>query len=94
MCKSGRVKREREDDGAAAEDRRRAQHHGDDHQLDVADPPLPGGAQHHQADGGTGGLFGPEHGRKCAHYPCRMRKRCRSFDGQLAGWDPDVESLW
>lgn len=57
---------ERKDDGSFAEDRRRAQHHGDDHQLDVADPPLSGGAQHHQVDGGTGRVSGPQHRSKCA----------------------------
>ena len=58
----------RKDVGASAEDRRRAQHHGDDHQLDVADPPLSGGAQHHQAHGGAGWISRPEHGSKCANY--------------------------
>lgn len=55
------------DDGAFAEDRRRAQHHGDDHQLDVADPPLSSGAQYYQADGGAGRVPRPEYRSKV---PC------------------------
>lgn len=39
-----KVQAARKDVGSLAEDRRRAQHHGDDHQLDVADPPLSGRA--------------------------------------------------
>lgn len=63
-----KVRAKRKDDGAFAEDRRRAQHHGDDHQLDVADPPLSCGAQYYQAHGGTRRVSRSEHRSKCAGF--------------------------
>lgn len=62
----------RKDDGAFAEDRRRAQHHGDDHQLDVADPPLSSGAQYYQADGGAGRVPRPEYRSKVPRNSLRL----------------------